>query len=284
MLHLDLDGRYADVLELALFNGALSGLSRDGEHYFYSNPLESDGRHARWAWHTCPCCTMNVSRLVASVGGYFVSAGDDAIAFHLYGGIPPRSASSSATSRSARRVPTPGPAPSGSPSPPRPHRVRPQAPHPRLGPRRHGKGQRRDRRRPCRHPRRLPHHHPHLAAGRPRRARPPDAARAPLRPPRRHGRCRPRGAPARAARLLPRGRRQSRRPGAAPQAAMEPPRSASSARAPPLRRDRHALRRRLASRRSRLARRRSTAPPAGPGPPASRPSPTTSGTTAHPAR
>jgi uncharacterized protein len=87
MLHLDLDGRYADVMEQALFNGALTGLSRDGEHYFYSNPLDSDGRHSRWAWHTCPCCTMNSSRLIASVGGYFVSASDDAIAFHLYGGI-----------------------------------------------------------------------------------------------------------------------------------------------------------------------------------------------------
>ncbi len=30
---------------------------------------------------------MNSSRLVASVGGYFVSASSDAIAFHLYGGI-----------------------------------------------------------------------------------------------------------------------------------------------------------------------------------------------------
>ncbi|WP_417307469.1 glycoside hydrolase family 127 protein [Devosia sp.] len=87
MLHLDLDGKYADILELALFNGALSGLSRDGEHYFYANPLESNGSAERWAWHTCPCCTMNVSRLVASVGGYFVSRADDGIAINLYGGI-----------------------------------------------------------------------------------------------------------------------------------------------------------------------------------------------------
>jgi DUF1680 family protein len=87
MLHLDLDGRYADVLELALFNGALSGLSRDGTHYFYANPLESDGTPTRWEWHTCPCCTMNVSRLVASVGGYFVSSAPDGVALHLYGGI-----------------------------------------------------------------------------------------------------------------------------------------------------------------------------------------------------
>ena len=54
MLHLDLDGRYADVMELALYNGALTGLSRDGTHYFYANPLESRGQHRRWAWHLCP--------------------------------------------------------------------------------------------------------------------------------------------------------------------------------------------------------------------------------------
>ncbi|MFD2649651.1 glycoside hydrolase family 127 protein [Devosia albogilva] len=87
MLHLDLDGKYGDILELAMFNGALSGLSRDGEHYFYANPLESDGRPSRWEWHTCPCCTMNVSRLVASVSGYFLSTAADGVAFHLYGGI-----------------------------------------------------------------------------------------------------------------------------------------------------------------------------------------------------
>ncbi len=87
MLHLDLDGAYADVMERALYNGALSGLSREGSHYFYANPLESRGQHRRWAWHVCPCCTMNVSRLVASVGGYFLSAGDDGVAIHLYGGV-----------------------------------------------------------------------------------------------------------------------------------------------------------------------------------------------------
>ena len=87
MLHLDLDGRYADVMELALFNGALTGLARDGTHYFYSNPLESRGQHKRWAWHLCPCCTMNVSRLVASVAGYAISTREDGVAFHFYGGF-----------------------------------------------------------------------------------------------------------------------------------------------------------------------------------------------------
>ena len=90
MLNLELDGAYADILELALYNGALSGLARDGTHYFYQNPLESDGSHTRWDWHPCPCCTMNVSRLVASVGGYFYSTGSDVLAVHLYGGSTAR--------------------------------------------------------------------------------------------------------------------------------------------------------------------------------------------------
>jgi uncharacterized protein len=87
MLDLDLDGRYGDVMERALFNGALVGLSRQGDTYFYDNPLESDGSHRRWHWHPCPCCTMNVSRIVASVAGYFCSTGPGLVALHIYGGI-----------------------------------------------------------------------------------------------------------------------------------------------------------------------------------------------------
>ncbi len=85
MANMTLDRKYADIMELALFNGALAGLSQDGEHYFYDNKLSSDGEDRRWAWHPCPCCTMNVSRLVASIGHYFYAASDDALAVHLYG-------------------------------------------------------------------------------------------------------------------------------------------------------------------------------------------------------
>ncbi|QDY71039.1 glycoside hydrolase family 127 protein [Qingshengfaniella alkalisoli] len=87
MLDLELDGQYADIMELSLFNGALVGLSRKGDTYFYDNPLESDGSHHRWDWHFCPCCTMNVSRLIASVAGYFCSTGPGLAAMHIYGGI-----------------------------------------------------------------------------------------------------------------------------------------------------------------------------------------------------
>ena len=150
MLHLDLDGRYADMLELALYNGALCGLSRDGEHYFYENPLESDGSHERWDWHTCPCCTMNVSRLVASVGGYFFSAGPDAVAFHLYGGVSATvDAGLGARSRCARPANYPWSGDirievdAGSPC----RRSRLHAARARLGARRRRRGQRRGGRR-----------------------------------------------------------------------------------------------------------------------------------------
>ena len=86
MLNLDLDGQYADILEQALYNNCMAGLSRDGTRYFYDNKLESDGGNQRWDWHICPCCTMNVARLVASVAGYFYSLAATEIAVHLYGG------------------------------------------------------------------------------------------------------------------------------------------------------------------------------------------------------
>ncbi len=86
MLNLDLDGHYADILELALYNTCLAGLSQDGTRYFYDNQLESDGSHRRWDWHPCPCCTMNVARLLASVAGYFYALAEGEVAVHLYGG------------------------------------------------------------------------------------------------------------------------------------------------------------------------------------------------------
>jgi len=76
--------RYGDIMELALYNGALSGLSLDGTRFFYENPLESVGNHHRWNWHRCPCCPPNIARLVASIGSYIYGVADDEIAVHLY--------------------------------------------------------------------------------------------------------------------------------------------------------------------------------------------------------
>ncbi len=76
--------RYADVMERALYNGALSGLSRGGDRFFYDNPLASRGDVERWTWHNCPCCPANIARLVASLGGYMASTKRRDVSVHLY--------------------------------------------------------------------------------------------------------------------------------------------------------------------------------------------------------
>ena len=76
--------RYADVMERALYNGALVGLSQDGTRFFYDNPLESRGSHHRWIWHHCPCCPPNIARLLASIGTYAYGVAEEGIAVHLY--------------------------------------------------------------------------------------------------------------------------------------------------------------------------------------------------------
>lgn len=85
MAQIDLNSKYTDALETVLFNGALSGISRDGQHYFYENVLESHGQNRRWKWHYCPCCPTNLARFITSLGQYFYSAKEDEVAVHLYG-------------------------------------------------------------------------------------------------------------------------------------------------------------------------------------------------------
>ncbi len=98
MLSLEPNGKYTDVLERALFNGALAGMSQDGKRFFYVNPLEVwpeacgeryDKRHVkieRQGWFSCACCPPNLARLLASLGGYIYSQKDNEVFVHLYVG------------------------------------------------------------------------------------------------------------------------------------------------------------------------------------------------------
>ncbi|MBB5751676.1 glycoside hydrolase family 127 protein [Prosthecomicrobium pneumaticum] len=85
MLGMGPNRRYADVMERALYNGAISGLSLDGSLFFYENPLESRGGHNRWVWHRCPCCPPNIGRMVASIGSYMYGEAEGEAAVHVYG-------------------------------------------------------------------------------------------------------------------------------------------------------------------------------------------------------
>ena len=82
MLYLERDGRYADVMERALYNCVLAGMQLDGTRFFYVNPLEvlpgisgeaKTHRHAlpvRPKWFACACCPPNAARLISSIADY----------------------------------------------------------------------------------------------------------------------------------------------------------------------------------------------------------------------
>jgi len=78
------EARFADVMELALYNGVLSGISLDGKNYFYINPLADRGRHRRQKWFRCACCPPNIARTLACLPGYLYSVSDEGIWIHLY--------------------------------------------------------------------------------------------------------------------------------------------------------------------------------------------------------
>ena len=84
MLRLQLDAKYADVMERILYNGVLSGISLAGDRFFYPNPLASVGQHQRTPWFKCACCPPNVARILASVPGYFYAASADRVYVNLY--------------------------------------------------------------------------------------------------------------------------------------------------------------------------------------------------------
>ena len=84
MLLLTGDVRYADVMELAIYNGALAGIALDGRHYFYVNPLCDRGGHRRQRYFGCACCPPNIARLLASLPGYIYCTCGDALCINLY--------------------------------------------------------------------------------------------------------------------------------------------------------------------------------------------------------
>lgn len=78
------DAKYIDVLERALYNGVISGVSLSGDKFFYDNPLESMGQHERQAWFGCACCPGNITRFMASAPGYMYATQGADIIINLY--------------------------------------------------------------------------------------------------------------------------------------------------------------------------------------------------------
>lgn len=76
------DAKYYDAVERALCNTVLAGISAEGDHYFYVNPLEvwpdnclpstsmAHVKPVRQSWFGVACCPSNLARTLSSVGQY----------------------------------------------------------------------------------------------------------------------------------------------------------------------------------------------------------------------
>ncbi|MFZ4724615.1 MAG: aceric acid hydrolase, partial [Paludibacter sp.] len=95
MLQVTGDAKYADVLETALYNSVLSGVSLDGKRFFYTNPLRisQDFPYTlRWSKERevyiklCNCCPPNTVRTLCEAQNYAYSLGNNSVWCNLYGG------------------------------------------------------------------------------------------------------------------------------------------------------------------------------------------------------
>ncbi|HEX3040371.1 MAG TPA: beta-L-arabinofuranosidase domain-containing protein [Caproiciproducens sp.] len=90
------DASYIDVIERILYNTVRSGISMEGNTYFYVNPLEvwpkrclentSDAhvKPVRQKWFDVACCPTNVARTLTSLGQYIYSADSDNLYLNLF--------------------------------------------------------------------------------------------------------------------------------------------------------------------------------------------------------
>lgn len=100
MLKFGADSKYADIIEKAIYNGVMSGVSLDGKSFFYENPLEIDPDFNNVNTSTktkerfpitrrlevfgCSCCPPNILRFVASIAGFLYGFDDDTVYVHQY--------------------------------------------------------------------------------------------------------------------------------------------------------------------------------------------------------
>lgn len=101
MKDIELDSRYADIVEREIYNGIISGISLDGKAFFYENPLEinlSDrSRHTsmsscnerlpitrRQEVFSCSCCPPNLTRFFPNIGSRIFSVGENSIILHQF--------------------------------------------------------------------------------------------------------------------------------------------------------------------------------------------------------
>jgi DUF1680 family protein len=78
------DARYLDIMERILYNGFLSGVSLEGNSFFYTNPLESDGDHQRREYFDTACCPSNLARLMGQLPGFVYAHRGNSVYVNLF--------------------------------------------------------------------------------------------------------------------------------------------------------------------------------------------------------
>ncbi len=99
MLQIHGESKYADIIELVLFNSGLSGIGIEGKDYFYANPLRmihnTRDYHAhknitetpnRKPYLDCFCCPPNLVRTLAKISGWAYSLTENGVSVNLFGG------------------------------------------------------------------------------------------------------------------------------------------------------------------------------------------------------
>lgn len=100
MQRLEIDSKYADMIERVIYNGFLSGISMDGKAFFYENPLEQDPKFnnvnpatkhkegfaitERVEIFNCSCCPPNIVRFIPSIAGLMYNYDGDTVYVHQY--------------------------------------------------------------------------------------------------------------------------------------------------------------------------------------------------------
>jgi DUF1680 family protein len=93
MLAITGQARFADLLELALYNAVLASISLDGKEFFYTNPLARVADlpfELRWSrrrepYLSCFCCPPNIVRTIAETASYAYSVSNAGVWVNLYG-------------------------------------------------------------------------------------------------------------------------------------------------------------------------------------------------------
>jgi len=76
------DGKYADLMELSLYNNILGSIDSAGNNFTYTNPLDSSS--SRYSWHTCPCCVVNLARTMLSLPTWTYTKSADTIYVNMF--------------------------------------------------------------------------------------------------------------------------------------------------------------------------------------------------------